>query len=353
MNKLKTGCRGLLAAVIGCVLVSCDRGADRSPPEEAPRIETMTLGPVTLRFEASPAAVRPDRDMLLTVRITCPSEMEVAAPELGDRVQGFDLAGFFAVEPTQSGGRTTYEYQARLTPRVADEYRLAPMALGYTDHSESPAAEGWIATEPIVFEVALLPGGGGISTEVEPVWIRPSFATVAAWMLGVLVAVALLYGLWRLARRVKHEVKLRRMSPRERAMHELDALLSQDLPGQHKVKEFYLELTMIVRRYIERRHGIRAPEQTTEEFLVAVRDDRRFRPDVLQRLTDFLEAADLVKFAAHRPDPGAIDAATRTARDYIRTDAAEADSPDAPGSQSTDGADGVREKGGESGTRGH
>jgi hypothetical protein len=113
------------------------------------------------------------------------------------------------------------------------------------------------------------------------------------------------------------------MSPRERALRELSALLAKDLIAHDQPKEFYLELTMIVRRYIERQHAIRAPEQTTEEFLVAVSQDSRFPPPVLMRLRAFLEAADLVKFATHRPAPESAREATGTAKEYIQTDASE------------------------------
>ncbi len=137
-----------------------------------------------------------------------------------------------------------------------------------------------------------------------------------------LVGVVLLFLLWKLATRVKEEVALRRMSAKERALRELAVLMRQDLIGQHKVKEFYFELTMIVRRYIERQHGVRAPEQTTEEFLDAVSKDSRFSSEIIDRLRAFLQAADLVKYAAYTPDDDAIGTATRTATDYIERDAA-------------------------------
>jgi len=113
------------------------------------------------------------------------------------------------------------------------------------------------------------------------------------------------------------------MSPRERALEELAELMARDLVGKNMVKEFYLELTMIVRRYIERAHAIRAPEQTTEEFLAAVSSDNRFGQEVINRLRLFLEAADLVKFAAYHPESDAISRATETARSYVVTDAAD------------------------------
>ena len=109
----------------------------------------------------------------------------------------------------------------------------------------------------------------------------------------------------------------------ERAIAELQRLLSRNLPARGLYKEFYIELTMVVRRYIERTHGIRAPEQTTEEFLVAVSKDPRFAPAVITKLRAFLQAADLVKYAAYRPDRPAIDQSLATARTYVETDADE------------------------------
>ena len=58
-----------------------------------------------------------------------------------------------------------------------------------------------------------------------------------------------------------------------------------------------------VRLYLEERFALRAPEQTTEEFL----SDLRSRPllDVRHQasLAGFLEQCDLLKFAGARPGP--------------------------------------------------
>ena len=59
----------------------------------------------------------------------------------------------------------------------------------------------------------------------------------------------------------------------------------------------------------------------SEEFLIAASRDPRFGPEVVRRLRDFLQSADLVKFAAYQPPAGATDGATETARGYIQSDA--------------------------------
>ena len=41
---------------------------------------------------------------------------------------------------------------------------------------------------------------------------------------------------------------------------------------ENELDQFYQELSMILRRYIEGRFGLSAPEQTTEEFLVSIEE---------------------------------------------------------------------------------
>ena len=313
------------------------RKAEPGTPPEAPRVETIARGDVQVAVEAAPPRVRFDRDMVLTFTVTAPSEIDVTLPPLDDRLQGFIAQESYAEDPVVQGGRRTQVVRMRLTPTLADEYRLAPIAVRTRDTGRTPPREGWFPTQPIVFE-AVPPRAdapGRLQDDVRPAWIYPPFRTVALWVLAGLAGLGLLLLLWKLLRRVHREVQLRRLSPRERAMRELDTLMAKHLIESKRFKEFYLELTMIVRRYIERQHAIRAPEQTTEEFLEAAGHNPRFTPDTLRRLRDFLQAADLVKFAAHRPAPDAVQAATDTARDYIAHDAA-ADATD-PGDESDAG----------------
>src|SRR5207237_10513289 len=96
-------------------------------------------------------------------------------------------------------------------------------------------------------------------------------------------------------------IEPRRLSPEKIAHAALAALLQEDLPGRGLIKEFYLRLTGIVRQYIEDTTGLRAPEQTTEEFLRDMSSRAAFPPDRSVRLAEFLEAADMVKYAGQQP----------------------------------------------------
>jgi hypothetical protein len=100
--------------------------------------------------------------------------------------------------------------------------------------------------------------------------------------------------------------------------------------------EYYFRLADIVRGYIERRFGLLAPERTTEEFLREARQDRSLTAEQKDMLGRFLRAADLVKFALHRPEPAEAASALAAARRFV-TETAPRDA-DAAGAGGAGGA---------------
>lgn len=298
----------------------------RSTEPVAPQETTVTDGPVTVMLKADPGSVLLDRNIVFTIRVTAPKHVKVQLPPIGDRLQGFIGAGQFDRKPQTDGARVTTERVIRLTPLIADEYRIAPMPIPYNapTAANGKATNTWLATPPIVLPMQAVTDkqvDKNITPVLDPIWIHPPMQTVAGYI-GILLAIlAMLFLAWKLIRRAHRRIRLMRMSPRERALEELDTLLAKKLLEKQKVKDFYVELTMVVRRYIERQHHVRAPEQTTKEFLAAVSADARFAPEIVTRLRAFLEAADLVKFAAYTPDEANVTNAIDTARNYITTDA--------------------------------
>jgi hypothetical protein len=84
------------------------------------------------------------------------------------------------------------------------------------------------------------------------------------------------------------------------ALEELGALKQKKLWQQGLIKQYYTEVTDILRRYLENRYRLMALERTTDEIL----DDlRRIRitGDLLGKTDCLLRRADLVKFAKYYP----------------------------------------------------
>ncbi len=87
------------------------------------------------------------------------------------------------------------------------------------------------------------------------------------------------------------------------------------------IEPFYVELSGIVRRYLEARFGLRAPERTTEEFIRDALTSRKLSDAHQSLVAGFLEQSDLVKFARHAPGQpdmrNALDSADRLVRETM------------------------------------
>ena len=323
-----TSARAILLAVgvLGAAIL-------RAAPAPAAFTADLSQGQVEIKLVATPGQVRADRDLIVTFTITAPAYLKVVFPDLRDRFGGFRAAEGFSRDPVPAAGSTRWEHRWRLVPDLLRAWRLAPFAVEVIDTRMQPHQSSWFATRPVVFPAAPAPDtvSGAPEVSSRPFWIPPTPRTVLGWIgvavLAALVVAGVVWGLTLLRRRA-HE---RRLSPRERALNELERLLRRDLVGQRLYKDFYIELTMVVRRYIERAHAIHAPEETTEEFLAEAARHPRFTPAVLAKLRTFLESADLVKFAGRDATPAIADDAVSTARDYVETDAADS-GPQTPGS---------------------
>ncbi|MDE7443496.1 MAG: cell wall anchor protein, partial [Muribaculaceae bacterium] len=88
--------------------------------------------------------------------------------------------------------------------------------------------------------------------------------------------------------------------PYEMAMRQLEILRHRKLCERGQDKEYYTELTDILRVYLDRRFGINAMEMTTTQIKKAIRDNEATRPST-EQMSRILDMADFVKFAKVRP----------------------------------------------------
>ena len=108
------------------------------------------------------------------------------------------------------------------------------------------------------------------------------------------IILILLLGFWLYSRRNKKPPALPiviPIPPGKEALSSLESLAFTDL------KQYYIDLSLIVRRFIERRFELNAPEQTTDEFLVVASRAKSLDDNYRSMLEGFLREADMIKFA--------------------------------------------------------
>ena len=120
---------------------------------------------------------------------------------------------------------------------------------------------------------------------------------IAAALAVVLVA-ALVAGLVRRRRRaeVPATVAVPELPADAEALQSLAALAGSGLLARGEYRPFYIRLTVVAKRYLERRLGAPVLEMTTAETLAFLRGHRH-AGDLLGVVRDLAEAADRIKFA--------------------------------------------------------
>ncbi len=313
---------GGMALIAGCGVVG--RKPTGSPSSSTDAIErSATKGPVKLFVTVSPREPRLSDLVDMDVKIESQPGVEVKPPAFGQAVGDF-LVRDYSERPPEAGAANVRRFHYQLEPVLAGKHLIRSVSIEFVDrraNSEGKGEPALIETEPLEVNVrsefaGKAPSLANLEPMVPPKSVSQTTATrwtIAACIAGVLA----LLGLMALRRRKRRVIEPRRQTPEEIAHRALQALLAENLPARGLIKEFYLRLTGIVRQYVEDTTGIRAPEQTTEEFLRDMRSRAAFPLERSRRLAEFLEAADLIKYAGQEPHEGQIDEAIARAQEFV------------------------------------
>jgi hypothetical protein len=240
--------------------------------------------------------------------------MKVEFPEYSASLGDFTLKDILIDSPRITGPgdnvRVVHQAVYLLAPYLSGTYIIPAMTVTFRD-KQNDAEVTQLVTEEIQVSVQSLLGTDTATVDIKdikpPLSLPPNraqqFLLLGILLLLAILAVAgLLYWKKMTNNKVPTEVQPR---PEEIALQELDRLLAENLLARGEVKLFHLRISDILRRYIENRFGLKAPERTTEEFLMELSQAKLSENALLGShkalLTDFLTQCDLVKFAKHEP----------------------------------------------------
>ena len=315
---------------ISCAQTKQPDGADNKATETKVAVvdrSELQSGPVRLTAVVEPPRLSLSEEARLTLTIDYADGVDVKFPPFGKTVGGFRILDIKQPLPKTAEGRHVIEEILTLEPIETGRATIYPINVTYTDNSGADAdkpgdgKQHSLRTEELCVEVTSVVEANDDSLSnlrpvAEPAAIPypPRYLLWSSILVAVLIAAAVGLFWWR--RKAIERARIRIMTPGELAVEALKRLRESQL-AHRDAKLYYVELTGIVRVYIERTTGIRAPEQTTEEFLREITDRETFQREESVRLRNFLEAADLVKFAAYRPREEDIDDSFARAEEFV------------------------------------
>jgi len=320
------------AFLLPLVFVGCtpseNGGATKSKPQVA-RTE-IERGPVRVTVEVEPHPARLSDEPIMTLTIDYEQGVKLDKPPFGEAVgDSLVIRDFHEPLPETKEGREIIRQVYTLEPTRTGQLQIDPIVVSFSDErSEGDGRPHEIETESLTLEVTSIiadeaPSLDDLEEIQGPVALPEPRSGALLWIIVACPSLVLLgLAIWFVLRRKAAQPE-RVLSPQELAYLELQQIIEAEL-SERDVKVFYVELTGVVRRYIERTTGIHAPEQTTEEFLREIGAGDVFSQDDRERLGSFLEAADLVKFAAHEPTAHDVEESFRRAKVFIGLEAQEA-----------------------------
>lgn len=140
-----------------------------------------------------------------------------------------------------------------------------------------------------------------------PLSVPWTFMEILPYLIGIVLLAAIIwFVIYYIRKRRRGEALIDfskpKLPPHEEAMKALEALRNKKLWQNNKVKDYYTELTEIIRTYIEKRFGIHAMEMTSDEIMTSF-GAIDIANNTKMRLSQMFVLADLVKFAKAHPLP--------------------------------------------------
>jgi len=240
----------------------------------------------------------------ITFRVTLDAApgVTVSLPEVGPGIQGLRILDMGSEGPREKEGRMWSQEWFRLQADRTGSYLLPPVRATYT---APDGTEGSVEAPQIFVEIrsSLDPESGDTDIRDLKPLEKTARAFPLAWVLGgagaVLLAAAV--AVWTVVRRRRRREAVRLLPPEERARVELDDLEATGILEEGRYREYVFNLSLIFRRFLERRYRIAAVEQTSEEILSGLRKGRVLAEDLKQRTRSFLEGTDPIKYGGLEP----------------------------------------------------
>ena len=336
-RRLPRSSAALATALVACGLLgACSEPAANTPVAEqaedaaAPLAAETRVGPVVAVVSLAPPSPRLGDPLVLTLTVSAEPGVTVEMPAFGDALGRFAIVDYAPREETTEDGQLLLSQRYTLQASASGRQRIPQLRVEFVDERDGSdddrdqraAKARELLTEELGFEVESVLPEGAVIDELRPA--RPMLAELQGpwwarhwpWFaVGVLALAGAVGGLLVWLRRADQRA---RTTAFERAIERLERLQRRGLPNTAELDAWYVELSDIVRRYIEARFGLRAPELTTEEFLAEAGRSAELTPSHRSLLSAFLERCDRVKFARYSPGDTESHEALQLARQFLR-----------------------------------
>ena len=261
----------------------------------------------------------------LHLRATCEVGEQVTMPVLDkELIPGVEIVDRTIVDTISlKDGRVQYDQYLTVTSFEDSLFYIAPLPFVSGDDTVWSDGLTLNVVQPFEMDTTDMAITDIKGVYKAPIWWWGIFRWVLLAVLLAGVGVAGYYLITYLQRRkleeAGNEVVTEPLRPAEEvALEKLDAIKEKKIWQQGQVKEYYTQLTDVVREYIARRFEVSSVEQTSDETLRDIRPLLSERKDLYDQLRKMLTLADLVKFAKWSTTPDENELSLRNAYTFVK-----------------------------------
>lgn len=314
-----------LIALAACGLVSCGDSSGDSPAaknsSDYREIESVEEA-VTVAASVDQAQVNLGDSVRYSVRVSYLPSLDIEFPAVLNQFENSVLIdpGLWEEEPSV-GGRKIRRISVEFDPGIGPVLTIPASRIRWRKFPEDPWEEA--RTEEITVEVISVAADPSEFLEPDDLFeiAAPELEAdgkdqrLLAAIIGGVLLLLVLIALWLFRQRKAQAVVP--PSAEEVARRELEYLESLGLIAAGRGREYFYRLAGILRRYIEVKYSIRAAEQTSEEFLVALDRSGELAESSKPALRAFVGLADVVRYARHEPGLDESDQARAVILDFV------------------------------------
>ena len=241
-----------------------------------------------------------------SIIVTHEAEVQVELPELGANLGAFEIRDYTVYEPVSQNTKSIAQFDYIISTFEVGEFEIPPLSFFYSFPPDSTKHVLKTRKLKILVESLKPSEEGDIRGIKDPLVLPRNYRKWIIWgsigFASLILACALFY-IWRRKRAGKGLLPEKIVPARpahEIALEELTAIKESSLLQEGKVKEFYVQISEVIRRYVEGRYFIVAMELTTFELIENLQRSE-ISAEEIEMFHEFLITCDLVKFAKYKP----------------------------------------------------
>ena len=247
--------------------------------------------------------------------------INVILPVFPDTFRGFVVINRSEIDSTfkndiitrkQTITLTTFDSGNKIIPSIKINYQLK----GQTNFN-------YISTDSFKIVVNYVPVDTTQSIKPiktilkTPLSFREILPYLISFLIIVLIILVILYYIKRLKANKPFFVREKIIPPPHIiALQKLKKLEEEKLWQKGEIKKFHIDLTDIIREYMESRFNILAIESTTPEIINQL-SEKPIEKNLLSKVNEFLNISDLVKFAKLTPLPDENEKCLKVSYEFI------------------------------------